>query len=257
MDVTLESSAIIPSPLKQTYPTSPPSGSRKRPFCEVDDNLTTVKNTDNSSHEEGQEKKPPLQCATLLMDAPVEGATVVTPAPAATPAVEGVGMPVRGDTRTVLVSSTHNPNFTVESLTTQSTDAAGLPSANKKPKPSPIAEANRLEKEEKERLKLEEKAKKEEEKKKREAEREEERRKKEEKKRLKEEERIAKEEEKRKREEEKLKKEKVGDLDISTLAEYSLTSQISTVTNEIECFFCKTRNYVKTITSRFCLQPFG
>ena len=252
---------MISSPLKQTYPTSPPSGSRKRPFCEVDDNLTTIKNTDNSSHEEGQEKKPLLQCATLSMDAPleacVEGAPEVNPAPAATPTVEGFDMPTRGDTRTVLVSSTCNPNFAVESLTTQSTGAPGLPSANKKPKPSPAAEANRLEKEEKERLKLEEKAKKEEERKKREAGREEERRKKEEKKRLKEEERIAKEEEKRKREEEKMKKEKVGDLDISTLAEYSLTSQISTVTNEIECFFCKTRSYVKTITSRSCLQPFG
>ncbi|OXV09747.1 hypothetical protein Egran_02490 [Elaphomyces granulatus] len=198
MDVTVEPSTTIPSSLTQAYPTS----SRKRPFCEVEDNLTTIRNTENLSHEDGQEKKALLQCTALSIEAPLDAAVkevpAVNPAPTITTAVDSVSIPTqelpREDARTLLVSPTPNLNIAVESSTTQSTGAPGLPTASKKPKPSPMTEE---EKEEKERLRLEEKAKKEEE-----------RRKREERKKLKEEERIAKEEEKRKKGEEKMKKEK-------------------------------------------------
>ncbi|KAL1970851.1 hypothetical protein VTN77DRAFT_2685 [Rasamsonia byssochlamydoides] len=214
MDLSVESSAPIPSPLGPSFPSSP-SHSRKRTFSEVGDDNTEGRKV----QPENQENQAPSDHAPMAVDKPApttvpENNDVHPPSPSSSSHAAQNGGSGSSALTTLSTADTNMPAPTPS--TPQKTAAGSANNPAKKRKLSPASkEAKRLEKEEKERLKLEEKAKKEEErrikeeeKKKREAEREEERRKREEKRKQKEEERIAKEEEKRKKEEEKLKKER-------------------------------------------------
>ncbi|CRG87332.1 Chromatin assembly factor 1 subunit rlf2 [Talaromyces islandicus] len=219
MDVSVETNpTVTPSVGGQCFPPPSPTPSRKRAFSEVDEPNAQRQETPKYQKHDGpgdQENRNPLQHPDhMVVDKSTTSTTSVTsnfaentsattsttplPAPPSTPRQPST-------TTTVIVPS----------------------AATKKQKLSPNSkEAKRLEKEEKDRLRLEEKAKKEEEKrikeeerkkkeaereeekKKRDAEREEERKRREEKKKAKEEERHARDEEKRKKEEEKVKKER-------------------------------------------------
>jgi chromatin assembly factor 1 subunit A len=237
MDLTVESSGPIPSPLGQPFPPSSPTNARKRSFNEVDNASATplkAREIYYPGHSEDQENRAPLKCDSMTVDKPSTAgnnvSSIVTtslPTPTAAPGNDAIHpqppspRAQRVESSTLTALSVVDTNMAVTTSSTPQHNAISSASnPTKKRKLSPNSkDAQRLEKEENDRLKHEEKAKKEEEKrikeeekKKREAEREEERRKRDEKKKLKEEEKMAKDEERRKKEEEKSKKERVSDV---------------------------------------------
>lgn len=220
MEVSIECNPNAGPPMGQTIPASP-SASKKRAFSEVEDNATPGPEARKASCYNGegnQENQDPRAAEPIRKSSAVQ-----TPlsseripdsksAPHCTQAEQTGGssdVPSNSTVPTTAPAPSSNPSMSADAST-------------KKRKVSPAtSDAKKLEKEEKERLKMEEKAKKEEERKRKEAEREEERKRKEEEKRKREAEREEerkkreerkriKEEEKRKKEEEREKKERVG-----------------------------------------------
>jgi chromatin assembly factor 1 subunit A len=267
MDVSIESTptaAATPSLGGQCFqppqPAPPsPTHSRKRAFSEVDEpNVPKQQEMHKyqKKHDgtDDQENRNPLQQGDqMVIDKPATSTTstisVTSNSSNAQNSQTGTAAPTLQEH--VFINSTA-PLPVSPSTPQQPSDTT---TAAKKQKLSPnTKEAKRLEKEEKDRLRLEEKAKKdeekrikdeerkkkeverEEEKKKRDAEREEERKRREEKKKAKEEEKVARDEEKRKREEEKVKKERVS-INRHVMELDSLLT-LSTVPNETELFLC-------------------
>lgn len=242
MDISIESNpaaAVTPSVGGQCFPQptpqAPPSPthSRKRAFSEVDEPNNVPKQQEthhkyqkkHDGADDDQENRNPLHQQAEEMEVDKPATTTATSTMPAVRSMSDSSDAQNAQPEHVFINSTAPPSTPQQPSNTTTAPSA----AAKKQKLSPnTKEAKRLEKEEKDRLRLEEKAKKEEEKrikeeerkkkeaereeekKKRDAEREEERKRREEKKKAKEEEKNAKDEEKRKREEEKVKKERVS-----------------------------------------------
>lgn len=225
ISIDFQPSTISHLPRPMSSPTN--AQARKRAFSEVEDNNVPKPEThkvQRVGNGEQENRDPLLHDQNMDIDKP-------TPSIPNMAINNTIDISVSGNQPVQSVTTASTPSETVpfvpstpprpqpQPSTAPGADANPL---NKKVKLSPATkEARRKEKEEKDRLRLEEKAKKDaekkardEERKKKEVEKEEERKKREaerdEKKKQKEEEKHAKEEEKRKKEEEKEKKERVS-----------------------------------------------